>query len=271
MPIEQRLTWEHVNKAFSKQSGHFDEDDLSNPVLQLWRKRIYAHVDQFIKPDSKILELNAGTGIDAIRFARKGHSIHAIDISDGMIFKIKEKTTAVSLSNKITTQQISFEELNHVNGKFDYVFSNFGGLNCSDDLKKVTRHLPGLLNKNSYVTWVIMPKVTPWEWLWMFRGEFKNAFRRFERNGVTAHLEGEFFKTYYYALNEIEESFGSQFRLVNAESLGVFSPPPSAQNFEKRFSGVSRLLNTTDQSLGKIWPFSRWGDHIIVTFQFVSE
>ncbi len=60
MPIENSPSWEHVNKAFSKQSGHFDEDDSSNPVLQLWRKRIYAHVDQFVNPGSKLLELNAG-------------------------------------------------------------------------------------------------------------------------------------------------------------------------------------------------------------------
>ncbi len=199
----------------------------------------------------------------------RAHTIHATDISDGMILKLREKISTFSLNDKITTQQLSYEALNQVNGKFDYVFSNFGGLNCIDDLKKVTQHLPALLNKNSYVTWVIMPKVTPWEWLWILRGKFKSAFRRFESNGVYAHLEDEFFKTYYYSLSEIKESFGSQFKLIKTEGLGVFSPPPAAQNFVKRFNRMAHFLERIDCS-AKIFPFNRWGDHVIVTFKFTA-
>src|SRR6185369_6942529 len=106
-----------VDAAFSKQSLHYDQEDLSNPVLQVWRQRVYAHVDRFIKPNSKILELNAGTGIDALRFAKLGHTVHATDISSGMIEQLKEKNSIHSLSDKITVQQISYEALDQVNGK----------------------------------------------------------------------------------------------------------------------------------------------------------
>src|SRR5690349_9153645 len=135
MPTEAADRWLAVNAAFSKQSIHFESDDFSNPVLRQWRMRIYSHVSHFIKPDANILELNAGTGLDAAHFASRGHSVHATDISDGMIEKLREKASAQP--NKITVQQVSFAQLDQVDGKFDYVFSNFGGLNCIKDLREV--------------------------------------------------------------------------------------------------------------------------------------
>jgi ubiquinone/menaquinone biosynthesis C-methylase UbiE len=258
----------NVNAAFSKQSAHFDEDDLRNPILQAWRQRVYGHVDQFVKPNSKILELNAGTGIDAMRFAELGHEVHATDLSNGMIVKLKEKSSA--MADQITVQQLSFDRLDLVEGKFDYVFSNFGGLNCIEDLKEVTKHLPRLLNPAGFVTWVIMPRIAPWEWVWMLKGNFSGAFRRFKKNGVMAHLEGEFFRTYYHSLREIEKSFGQQFQLVGCEGLGVFSPPPGAEQFIKKFAHISGFLNRIDRTMSKNSPFSGWGDHIIVTFRLIS-
>lgn len=267
MPVESIDRWRNVNAAFSKQSFHFDEDDFSNPILQAWRQRIYAHVDRFIKPQSRILELNCGTGIDAIRFASQGHTIHATDISGGMISQLKQKISLQTLQNKITVEQLPFDQLDQLNGKFDYVFSNFGGLNCIDDLKKVTQHLSPLLNHGALITWVIMPRITPWEWTWLLKAKFKDAFRRLNKNGVNAHLEGEFFKTYYFSLNEICESLGPPFQLIRSEALGVFSPPPAAMSFVKRFSFLSSTLNRIDRSLARVFPFNRWGDHIIITFQ----
>ncbi|MGC4022303.1 MAG: class I SAM-dependent methyltransferase [Cyclobacteriaceae bacterium] len=259
--------WQHVNVAFTKQSDHFDAEDLANPILQRWRKKIYNHTDLFLKPNSRMLELNAGTGIDALRFAQCGHSVHATDLSDGMIKKIKEKIDKNSLNKNISVQQVSFEKLNTVNGKFDFVFSNFGGLNCTNDLEKVVVHLPQLLNEGAFVTWVIMPKVSPWEWSWVLKGKLKEAFRRFNSKGVKANLEGEIFTTYYYSLGEIKKSFGPKFKLIRCEGLGVISPPPSAINFVKKSPRLTNFLNHMDEGIRKRFPFNRWGDHLIVTFQ----
>lgn len=270
MPTELTDQWKNVDRAFSKQSTHFDEDDFSNPILQEWRQRIYAHVDKFLKPDSKILELNAGTGIDAIRFAQQGHSVRATDLSSGMIARLREKILIDSLADKIIAQQVSFDKLDEVEGKFDYGFSNFGGLNCIDDLEKVTMYLPKLLNNGAYITWVIMPRISPWEWTWIFKGKFKAAFRRLNVNGTTARLEGESFTTFYHSLGKIKKSLGPAFKLINAEGLGVISPPPSAENFVKRFRTISNLLNRIDRATSKIPQLNRWGDHVIVTFQFRS-
>ncbi len=91
-----------VEKAFSKQSAIFDELYSSNLIIQYKRQRVRDHLLQFLKPGSNVLELNAGTGDDAIWFAEHGHHVHATDISTGMQEKLMEKVSRNKLQSKIT-------------------------------------------------------------------------------------------------------------------------------------------------------------------------
>jgi ubiquinone/menaquinone biosynthesis C-methylase UbiE len=257
-----------VNKGFSKQSVNYDADDVANPILQAWRKQVYGHLNQFIQSNSSILELNPGTGIDACHFVNQGHRVHCLELSDGMVKQINKKIENFGFHDRLTVQQGSYENLNLVKGKFDYVFSDFGGLNCTDDLRKVTQHLSPLLNNGAIITWVIMPPICPWEIMWLLKGYFKQGLRRFHKNGVMAHLEGEYFKTYYYSLADIKKAFGKNFKLLKCEGLGVLSPPPSAKDFVIKHPQLYRSLIRWDEKVRLRFPFNRWGDHIIVTFQY---
>ena len=150
---------------------------------------------------------------------------------------------------------------------FDYVFSNFGGLNCQSDLSCITRELHTLLKPGGYVTWVVMPPVSLWELAWGFKGNWKQAGRRLSQNGATAHLEGEYFKTYYHSLPSIRQKFGTDFLLIQVESLGNFSPPPSHLDFADRHPFLYSFLKMLERVTGRIFPFNRFGDHLIATFQ----
>jgi ubiquinone/menaquinone biosynthesis C-methylase UbiE len=236
-----------VNRAFSAQSAHYDEDDKTNRVITDLRQQVYRHVARFMKPSSRILELNAGTGIDASYFVSQGHSVLATDLSDGMIRELKKKG--------LVTRQISYEQLNVIDERFHYIFSNFGGLNCIDDLNKVTRHLPGLLKPGGYVTWVVMPPVCLWEVISM-------TFRRFNKEGVMAHIDGHYFTTWYHSLHDIKNAFGDQFEFIESEGLAALSPPPHKTDFF-----AYSFLRKIDRVLNKTFPFNRWADHIIVTFR----
>jgi ubiquinone/menaquinone biosynthesis C-methylase UbiE len=265
----QPIKPQSVNLAFSKQSVLYDQLDKDNIILQDLRAQVYEHVQKFLKPGGKILELNAGTGIDALHFALQGHFVHATDLSDGMISQINKKIEGHQLQRKFSSQRLSYENLELLTeNNFDFVFSNFGGLNCVDDLTRVTRSLPPVLKKDAIITWVIMPKVCPTEWLCAISGNFKFAFRRSIKNGVIAHLEGQYFKTYYHSLSKIKKAFGPRFELVQTESLALLSPQPHSGLFAKRFPRTYRFSRTVDNLLRRAYPFNRWGDHIIVTFRF---
>ena len=77
--------------AFGKQSVVFDELYSGNTIIQYKRERVRSHLYDFLPPDANILELNAGTGEDAIWFAKQGHTVHATDISEGMQTVLKSK------------------------------------------------------------------------------------------------------------------------------------------------------------------------------------
>jgi ubiquinone/menaquinone biosynthesis C-methylase UbiE len=258
-----------VHDAFSKQSLRFDEEDVGNPVLVRMRKQVYTHVDKYLKPQSKILELNAGTGIDAVRFVTQGHTVHATDLASGMIEQVNRKIDKHTLAASLSCEQISYTDLDSLKQRdFDYIFSNFGGLNCIDDLKKVTRHFPMLLREESFITLVIMPVVCPWEIAGMLR-HGRKALRRFRPQGVLAHLEGKYFKTYYHSLETIKSAFDSRFKFIQSEGLASLSPQPHKSDFPSKHPRIDKALTLLDASLRNSFPFDRWADHIIVTFQYI--
>jgi len=260
-----------VNRAFTRQSLHYDEDDKKNLILADMRRQVREHVESFLKPDDRILELNAGTGLDAVYFAGKGHRVHATDLSDGMIEVIKRKVNDLQLYSRLTYQQCSYDQLDELNlGRFDYLFSNFGGLNCIRDLDNVTCNFSSILKKNGYATIVVMPMVSLWELLSVFKGNTR-AFRRFNKNGTISHLEGEYFITYYHTLSTIVKAFGPDFQLMKVEGLSALIPPPHKAAFPQQRPGLYRFLKKLDKKVRGHFPFNRWADHIITTFQFVPQ
>ena len=261
----------NVNKAFSLQSLNYDEYDKSNPTLTWMRKKVMNHALKFLRTDNKILELNSGTGIDAQFFAEKGFTVHCTDLSDGMVEQMKKKFSSGKFADKISVQQCSFTELDQIEGKkFDFIFSNFGGLNCIPDLKAVTKFFPQLLNKNGRVCLVILPPVCLWEIVQLLRGKFKFAFRRFKRNGTLANVEGIKFQTYYFSANELMKALGKNFKLLKLESLALFTPIPQMEKIPKKFPLLAKVLNKIDEKFSGIFPFNRIGDHIIVTAEYFS-
>lgn len=254
-----------VNRAFTAQAPHYDSDDKGNVVIRDLRKQVYSHVFLYLKPGSNILELNAGTGIDAAYFISQGHTVLATDISDGMVNELHKK--AAVLNGKLTVKQLSYDKLGELGGAtFDYIFSNFGGLNCIEDLSSVTGKLPQLLRPGGYVTWVIMPPVCIWEQLSVLKGNM-DAFRRLKKNGVTAHIQGEHFRTWYHSLHSIKKAFGDKFELVRNEGLAAISPPPHRYDFPRKYSGTYSFLRMMDGLLRGTVPFDRCADHIVVTFR----
>jgi ubiquinone/menaquinone biosynthesis C-methylase UbiE len=262
----------NVNKAFSRQSPHYDEYDKSNPTLTWMRKQVMKHALKFLRPNDKILELNSGTGIDAQFFAEKGFTVYCTDLSDGMVEQMKIKFSSGNFPGRISVQQCSFTELDKIgNRKFDFIFSNFGGLNCIPDLKEVTKFFPSLLNKNGRICLVILPPVCPWEVVQLFRGNFKFAFRRFKRNGTLANIEGIKFQTYYFSSGDVMKALGKDFKLLKLKGLALFTPIPQMEKIPKKYPQLAKALNKIDENISGVPPFNRIGDHIIVTAEYIGQ
>src|SRR5687768_2085867 len=213
--------------AFNKQAPLFDELYIKDTIIQYKRRRVRDHVLKWLQPGSKILELNAGTGEDAIFFALQGHNVHATDISVTMQGMLMKKAKKYGLQNSITHELCSYTDLKNLQarGPYDLIFSNFAGLNCTNELEKVLQPFDGLLKPGGLVTLVLLPKFCLWEFLLLFKGKFKTALRRFSGSkGAKAHIEGEFFRCWYYNPSFIRKHLEDSFDMISLEGLCTLVP-----------------------------------------------
>ncbi len=255
-----------VSDAFSKQSKVFDEADSKNQILQWMRGRVRSHVLNIWKRGDYILELNSGTGIDAVFFAEHGFRVHATDNAPGMLTVLEKKIKDTNLEHAITTQRCSFIELEKLEGKkFNHIFSNFGGLNCTDKLEDVIHSFTTLLKPGGTATLVIMPPVCPWELMYLFKGNFKLAFRRLKKRGAASHLEGVNFTTWYYTPSDVKKMFGKNYAILSIKGLGVAVPPPFLEDFPVKYPSLFKRLIGLENSLASKAPFRSWADHFIIT------
>ncbi|RMG89575.1 MAG: class I SAM-dependent methyltransferase [Chloroflexi bacterium] len=259
--------FERVATAFSQKALVYDEFGRDHENLTRMREKVYAHICRLVPPGGHLLELNAGTGLDAVALVQRGYRVHATDLSPGMVAQIRNKIVRYDLGDRLTVQQCSFTALDEVNGRFHAVYSNFGGLNCIDDLSLVTRHLPRLLFPGGIVTWVVMPHICPWELAHFWRG-VRSALRRLRPGGVLANVEGVRFRTYYFSVNEVRRAFGPQFRQVALEGLSVVTPTADNKHFAQRYPRLYRQLVRLDDWLCQKRPFSGWGDFFILSMRY---
>jgi ubiquinone/menaquinone biosynthesis C-methylase UbiE len=267
------LQEQQASTAFSTQAPVFDKIDEENKLIVWMRRRIHREVMSHIHKGQHMLELNCGTGIDAIYFASQGIKVKATDNAPGMLEQLIQKVVARGLDHQISVERCSFNNLDTLQeqGPFDYVFSDFGGLNCTDRLDKVLSDIDSLLKPGGRFSLVIMPKVCLWEMAMVFRGYFKTAFRRLRKGGSQAQVEGVPFQCYYYNPHYIVKHMGDKYRLLSLKGLSVTVPPPYIEYFVERYPKWFSLLERWENRLWSKAPFNRWGDHFIITMEKLAE
>jgi ubiquinone/menaquinone biosynthesis C-methylase UbiE len=257
-----------IAEAFSRTAAKYDAFAEDHPHLTRLREKVYAHVGRHVLSGSRILELNAGTGIDAVALAQRGYRVCATDISPGMLSRARQKVERLGLQEQVEIRERSFTDVTGVEGApFDAVFSNLGGLNCIPDLGPVIEQLPHLLRPGGVVTWVLMPPVCLWELAEVFRGNFRLAFRRLPGR-TRSHLEGLYFDVYYFSPQSVQSLFGRAFTRLDLEGLSVLTPTAESKTIAKRFPRLYAALARLDDILSTRPPWQGWGDFYILTMRY---
>jgi len=256
----------NVSKAFGKQSVIFDKIYDSNPIVKYMRHLIRQEVLSGLGTNNHILEINAGTGTDALFFAQSGYNVTALEISPEMVRMAQEKIRSHKLENEITFIQKSFEDVSQVEGTFDYIYSNFGGLNCTPNLLEVVHKLLSKLKSGGKSTLTILPPFTLWEKLYILKGDFKMVGRRKSGRPSVANIEGVTFNCWYYNPKEIINSLNGLVTDVSVTGLCIFAPPSFIQNFPIKYPRVFKLLTKLDQKVSKLPFFNSIGDYFMITF-----
>jgi SAM-dependent methyltransferase len=254
--------------AFDQYAGAYDAEFTFSSVGKLQRERVWKFISKTISAQShpRVLELNCGTGEDALWFLRNGFQITATDISSEMVQATKQK-----LGGTIPVIQSGIAEIASKlpAQKFDLIFSDFGGLNCLDaaSLKKMAVVFSGLLNPGGRLIFVVMSRNCKWEqWYFKRKNDLKNAFRRQSTGGVEVTILNNIFSTWYYSPNEIGSFFNSHFNLNKHLPVGIALPPSYLDNYFKKHPLLLRLLNSVEKVAGRFSWLSDKADHFIIDF-----
>ncbi len=258
-----------AKEAFTEQSSIFDTTYSDSFITQYKRYRIRKVIDQIKLPEnSNILELNGGTGEDAIYFAKLGHTVHSTDLSEGMLSQMRSKITTHNLEHQIKSSQLDYHDLSSLQGeKYDLIYSNFGGLNCTENLSQVLNQMPSLLNKNGKICLVIMPPCSLWEWLSLLKGNFRLAFRRLKKNGTPSHIEGKHFLSWYYTPKFIKQQLETHCREVLTEGLCLIAPPVHYEHHFFNKVKTFKFLCKLEEKICNIYPFNAMADYFILVLE----
>lgn len=249
---------------FDIASSKYDAQFTFSNIGKAQRHMVFNYLNPIINQDKKlsILELNCGTGEDAIQFNKRGHQVIATDISEGMIDAAKAKSKNVDFQIK----DINALHKNSFETKFDLIFSNFGGFNClsKPEIETFFKTALHLLQPKGKIILVIMPKHCLWERLYFsLKGNFKKAKRRQSSASVLANVDGVKVKTWYYNPEEISSLTKSYYNIEKVKPIGITIPP---SYLEKSFLSKQPflfILKSLDNIItGSFW--SKYADHFLI-------
>lgn len=252
--------------AFDNYAFTYDAEFTYSPVGGLQRRRVWRYLEKKFSsvthPD--VLELNCGTGEDALWMVKKGYQVTATDLSGEMATVAKRK-----LGGKADVFQSGIREITEkVGGKtFDLIFSDFGGMNCigPGEMADVSARLASLLNPGGRLVLVVMSRNCKWEQFYFRRkNDLANAYRRRSKEPVEADIFGERFSTWYYSPEELAEFFSAQFLFNAGKPIGIALPPSYLDSWFRRRRFLLSLLNVSEKLLGNFSSLSDKADHFLL-------
>jgi SAM-dependent methyltransferase len=290
-----------VGDAFNRIAADYDKDFTESLIGRLQREQVWRRIHDLFPAGGRILDLGCGTGADAIHLARQGFQVHAVDASTEMIVEAQRQIAATGLAEKITIQSVAIEQtwdrqsclssppLNNTVGRegsqedrqeedrqdclshplFDGAISNFGALNCVEELRPVAMKLSHAIPPGGRLALCFISRFCLWEtFAYGFQGKFGKAARRWSNGGnATASLNGSApFPVYYRPVREIIRAFEPEFQLTRRSGIGIFVPPTHLEAAVQRMPKLTKLAARIDQAVSA-WPvFRAVADHTLLIF-----
>jgi SAM-dependent methyltransferase len=249
----------------------YDEIFTESPIGQAQRHLIWREMDRSFKPGDRILELNCGTGIDAVYLSQKDIAVDACDASPQMVEKARLRLSRISLGAPVTLQCRRIEQIAEVSAArpYDGVLSNFAGLNCVGRLDLVGRDLAALVRPGGLFVACLFGPLCPWEILWyLAAGNPSKALRRFHRAGSLTRLgSAPPLKVYYPTVASVRRSFAPHFTMERWRAVGIAVPPSYAASLARRFPSALRCAFRLDSLFGALPVLRALGDHVVLTFR----
>jgi ubiquinone/menaquinone biosynthesis C-methylase UbiE len=259
--------------AFDSLAEPYDGMFTNSLVGRAQRDAVWNMASRTFQRGDRILELNCGTGEDALFLARLGISVFACDASEKMIAVANRRRSLEAPTSSVRFSVLPTEEIAvaRLFGPFDGVFSNFSGLNCVSDIAAVAHHLATLVRPGGAALLCLSSRLCVWESCWfLIHGEAARAVRRWNGH-TTATLGGMPVRIQYPTVRQLQNLFTPYFHLRSRTGIGVTVPPSYLESFVQRHPKFLSNLLAIDQVISG-WPmFCSIGDHILLSFERTSS
>jgi ubiquinone/menaquinone biosynthesis C-methylase UbiE len=230
------------------------------------RMQVTRQLHRTFHPGDHILELNCGTGEDAIGLASRGIRISAFDSSPKMVEIAERRLVTKTPLKNVTFRVLRNEQLGLLNGVFDGAFSNFSGMNCLREWTIVASQLSRLVKPGGHFLLCMMGRACLWEMLvFLLRGNARAAFRR-NSGCVSTHIDECPMDLFYKSVCEAQFAFTPHFTLSRWRGIGVFVPPSYCEPFAGPRRRLLAALAALDRWLSHLPCIRSLGDHLLLDF-----
>ncbi|HWR14682.1 MAG TPA: methyltransferase domain-containing protein [Terriglobales bacterium] len=265
-------TFTASGRAFDAIAYEYDTLFTYSVVGTAQRESVWAVLSQVFKPGDRVLELNCGTGEDALFLAHREIHVLACDASKSMIDVASRKSSNVRTRGSIQFLCLPTENIaNLVNQRFDGVLSNFSGLNCVQDIAALAATLCKVVKVGSKMVLCVSSRICAWELLYYgVRFDAKRAFRRLSGR-VVKSFDGQQFTVTYPTLAKMREAFSPWFRVRSISAVGLCIPPSYLEHWARSHPKTLQMLKALDRQLATLPLFRVLGDHVLVVFEKVTR
>lgn len=258
-----------VEALFDQSAPNYDRLVQGNRFDLHLRKVALEILRDIFPPESMVLELGCGTGLETIPLAEAGVEIVALDISAGMLGELDRKAREASVRNRIEIRKVPITDLVTIRsefgvGSFDGAFSHFGAMNCEPQLGGIPPTLHQLVRPNGRISLGIWNRTCLSEMVLFCLGlRPARAMARFQ-SSVPVGRSRFGVPVFPYGPGEIMRLFGPFFALERAVGVSVFVPPYNLGRRLVPYAELVSLLETADR-LVRNRPFIRFlGDHFLL-------
>lgn len=252
--------------AFDAIADHYDSLFTGSLIGRAQRTAVWREALRVFRPGDRILELNCGTGEDALFLAARGIHVCACDASPRMIRQAQARRAAEAPSSPIDFRILRTEHIDSLpeQKQFDGVFSNFSGLNCVKDLARTARSLASLVRPRANLLLCVSTRYCLWEIAhYAMKGDFSRAFRRCT-GFAEVNLNGHPLSVHYPTLRLMRKWFGPFFRLRSVTGIGVVVPPSYLEAWTQKHPGMLRIGEAADRMLSRCPGARVLGDHMLL-------
>ena len=261
----------NANQAYwDLTAENYDRIFPESVIGRVQRDAVWREMDKAFQPGMRVLEINCGTGIDAVHLAGRGVRVVACDLSSRMIDQARQRLDITGLDELVDFRVLDTAKLDSlvVDAPFDGAFSNFSGLNCVQDLSQVASNLARLVKPRARIVLCMVGRFSAWEMAWhLAHGKPRLALHRFRRRPITPTSAQESVLVHYPSVSDMQRIFAPDFRLQGWRGIGVAVPPSCLETFARKVPALIGCLARIDRYISRAPIFRSMGDCVLMQFE----